>query len=781
MLRQKDDARWIGAILSAGVRRKEPGVNALAIRGGVSYLFPPVQIARVLLDQALDRPLDYAVPDSLIDQVGVGSRVRVPLQNRQLLGTVLDLPATSEVARPRELTAVLNERPLIGPVLLRLAHWISHYYFCREEVALRCVLPQVVRAAKLGPRQRKAVEITTTLDPAALEKLRRRAPKQAAVLEYVVARQAPVPLTELEVEIPGCSSAVQALVKNGHLRSLQLTTARDPDAGEVFLPTSPLTLNAEQATALAAVQKAMAAPKEARPLLLHGVTGSGKTEIYLQAAESALAAGKTCLVLVPEISLAPQTVERFKSRFAQRQQEVAVLHSHLSEGERHDEWFKIHSGAARMVIGARSAVFAPLDNLGLIIVDEEHENSYKQEEAPKYQARDVAVMRASMEPCAILLGSATPSAESYANVQKGKYQLLELTQRADDRQLPIIRILDLRVQRRRSGPDSLFSPPLSQAIQERLAKQEQIILFLNRRGYSTSLICASCGHVCTCPDCSVALTYHREVERLVCHICGHSARAPKKCPECSDPGIRFSGVGTQKIEEMVQKAFPKARVARMDADAMSRKDAYRETLGRFRKGALDILVGTQMIAKGLHFPNVTLVGIINADLGLHVPDFRAGERTFQLLTQVAGRAGRGEMEGEVMVQTFTPGSPAIQFARHHDFAGFWEQEKEFREQFRYPPFIRMVLLTVRSPGEEIAEFTAATLHRKLEAACPPEVILGAPAPAPLAKAKGQFRFQISLRAPRHSTLVNLLHEVLDRLPLPEEIHVSVDIDPFSLL
>lgn len=739
------------------------------------------KIARVLLDQALDRPLDYAVPEALADQVGIGSRVRVPLKNRQLLGTVLALPEQSEIAHPKDLSAVLNERPLIRPVLLQLARWMAHYYFCREEVALRCVLPQVVRAAKLGPRTRKAVRAVPGTPADVLEKLRQRAPKQAAVLDLVKEHPGPVALTELMEAIPGCQAAVRSLLAAGHLESCVITSARDPDAGEVFLASPPLALNPEQAAALEVVRAAMAAPVEAKPILLHGVTGSGKTEVYLQAAEAALAAGQTCLVLVPEISLAPQTVERFKSRFADRQEEVAVLHSHLSEGERHDEWFKVHSGRARMVIGARSAVFAPLENLGLIIVDEEHENSYKQEEAPKYQARDVAVMRASLEPCAILLGSATPSAESYANAEKGKYQLVELTRRADDRHLPIIRVLDLRVQRRRSGPDALFSPPLSQAIRDRLAKKEQVILFLNRRGYSTSLICASCGHVCTCPDCSVALTYHREVERLVCHICGHSARAPKSCPECSDPGIRFSGVGTQKIEEMVQKAFPTARVARMDADAMSRKEAYRETLGAFRKGAVDILVGTQMIAKGLHFPNVTLVGIVHADLGLHIPDFRAGERTFQLLTQVAGRAGRGEMEGEVMVQTFTPGSPAIQFARHHDFAGFWEQEKEFREHFRYPPFIRMVLLTVRSPGEEIAEFTAATLHRKLEAARPPEVLLGAPAPAPLAKAKGQFRFQISLRAAKHSTLVGLLHEVLDRLPLPEEVHVAIDVDPFNLM
>jgi primosomal protein N' (replication factor Y) (superfamily II helicase) len=740
---------------------------------------PPVAVVRVLLDSALDRPLDYQLSQEQKELAAIGSRVRVPLQAREVLGTILSFPTDIHPGRLRPISTLLHEKPLIRPVLLRMAHWIADYYCCREEVALRTVLPQVIRRAEVGARQQQAVELVRAVSANEIEDLRRKAPRQAGLLEALQSTPAPMLLSQLEQVLPGCRDAVQGLQKRGLVRTFRQTVERDPHAGETFLPTNPLALNAEQAVALAAVETAMAAPK--KPILLHGITGSGKTEVYLQAIAMALAAGRTAIVLVPEISLTPQTVERFKSRFADRQKEIAVLHSHLSEGERHDEWYKIHSGQARVVIGARSAIFAPLENLGLIVVDEEHENSYKQDEVPKYNARDLAVLRGTMEPCAVLLGSATPSLESYHNATTGKYELVDLRERADNRQLPLIRILDLRVMKRHKGAEALFAVPLIQAVNERLSRQEQVIIFLNRRGYSTSLICQACGHVCECPDCSVALTYHREAGRLVCHICGHSRRAPKKCPECEDPGIRFSGTGTQKVEEAVARCFPQARIARMDADAMSRKNAYQETLGKFRQREIDILVGTQMIAKGLHFPNVTLVGIVNADLGLHLPDFRAGERTFQLLTQVAGRAGRGEMEGEVMVQTYTPFAAAIQFARHHDFSGFVEQELDFRRQFSYPPFARMILLTVRSVREDLAEFTAQTLRRKLAEDLPEGIILGEAGAAPLSKAKGNFRFHIAMRAPRSIPLQAHIQRVLHRTPLPEDVFLAIDVDPQQLL
>ncbi len=523
-----------------------------------------------------------------------------------------------------------------------------------------------------------------------------------------------------------------------------------------------------------------------RTFLLHGVTGSGKTEIYLQALAHALEQGKGAMVLVPEISLTPQTVERFKARFSsgKLQTLVAVLHSHLSAGERHDEWHKIRQGRARIVIGARSAIFAPVEPLGLIIVDEEHEQTYKQEEAPRYHARDVAVMRGQMENAVVVLGSATPSMESYANCKKGKFTLLNLPERVDDQKMPQVRVVDMRQAMFKEKGPPLFSPQLKEAIKQRLERGEQTILFLNRRGYSTSLMCPKCGYVANCPNCSVSLTYHRIEQKLSCHICGHNEKVPLVCPEpkCKNPAIRFAGTGTQKVEEVLAKLFPKARVKRMDADTMKRKDDYRHVLGDFRAGKLDILVGTQMIAKGLHFPNVTLVGIIYADSALHQPDFRAGERTFQLLTQVAGRAGRGDVEGEVFVQAFTPFHPAIQFARRHDFVGFYEQEIEFREQLKYPPTSRVALLTLKGRSEEKVKFSADHLKRELEKKLKnlKDLVIAGPAPAPLLRAENFYRYQIMLRTRAMSALSRELAIIVQSLTLPDDVTLAVDIDPVSL-
>jgi primosomal protein N' (replication factor Y) len=426
-------------------------------------------------------------------------------------------------------------------------------------------------------------------------------------------------------------------------------------------------------------------------------------------------------------------------------------------------------------------VFAPLKRLGLIVVDEEHESTYKQEEAPRYHARDVAIVRAKIEKCLVLLGSATPSLESYYNLSRGKYRLVSLTQRIDDNQMPLIRIVDLRQERRKEKAAAILSEKLRTAIADRLEKREQTILFLNRRGFSTSLLCSECGEARECPNCSVALTFHRHAARLSCHLCGHTAAVPKKCPACGKNALIYSGFGTEKVESNVAHLFPTAVVRRMDADSMTRKEAYRETLRSFRGGKIDILVGTQMIAKGLHFPNVTLVGIINADLALHMPDFRAGERTFQLLTQVAGRAGRGEVPGEVFVQTYTPFSPSIQFARHHDFNGYFDQELEFRERCDFPPFQHAILITVRSAHETHAKFSAETLFRRLKEAVGSDFILGEPSPAPLEKLQGQFRFHILLRGKAILRLSRLVRETLDKLPFPEEVTVSVDVDPYQLL
>jgi len=528
------------------------------------------------------------------------------------------------------------------------------------------------------------------------------------------------------------------------------------------------------------------ATESSQVFLLHGVTGSGKTEVYLQALAHALERGRGGIVLVPEISLTPQTVERFKARFSSGPLRtlVAVLHSHLSAGERHDEWHKIRQGRARIVIGARSAIFAPVEPLGLIIVDEEHEHTYKQEEAPRYHARDVAIVRGRMEGATVVLGSATPSLESFYNCSRGKYTLLEMPERVDNIKMPIVRVVDMRQAARAGKGIPIFSPQLKDAITARLERKEQTILFLNRRGFSTSLQCPLCGYVAECPNCSVSLTYHRKAQRLCCHVCGHNQPAPAVCPneKCKNPGIRYSGLGTEKVEDTLVKLFPDARIKRMDSDTLKRKEDYRRILGDFRTGKIDILVGTQMIAKGLHFPNVTLVGIIYADLALHLPDFRAAERTFQLLTQVAGRAGRGDIEGEVFVQAFTPFHPAIQYARRHDFAGFYEQEIEFREQLKYPPISRAALITLKGRNEDKVSMSAEHLRKLLEKdlAAVKDLIIAGPAPAPLARAESLYRYQIMLRARQMSIVSKRLAVLTESLALAEDVSLSVDIDPVDL-
>jgi primosomal protein N' (replication factor Y) len=739
---------------------------------------------RVVIDRAIHRELDYLVPETLAERVGVGSRVRVPFRDKSGLATVVALLEHSEAKGIRPIEAVVGEAPIVSEPMLELARWIGTYYCCPIETVMRSLLPQVIRRAEVGWKKQLFVQPGRKIDNAEFEKLRKRAPRQAELLEAISRLDAPVRAVQLLRQTSLDNQTLRALAKRGLAELREEAVVRDPHADEQFISTSNLILNEEQTLALKDITQALDSPENARPILLHGVTGSGKTEIYLQAIRAALDRRRTAIVLVPEISLTPQTVERFKGRFAEAQDAVAVLHSHLSEGERHDEWHKIHSGRARIAIGPRSAVFAPLKNLGLIVVDEEHETTYKQEEAPRYNARDVAVVRAKIEKCVVVLGSATPSLESYHNAGIGKYHLVTLTQRIDEKQMPLMRIVDLRQERRKEKAAAILSERLRATIADRLEKREQTILFLNRRGFSTSLLCSDCGEARNCPNCSVALTFHRHpavAGRLSCHLCGHTAAVPKKCPACGKDALIYAGFGTEKVESTVAHIFPKATVRRMDADSMTRKEAYRETLRNFRTGKIDILVGTQMIAKGLHFPNVTLVGIINADLALHLPDFRAGERTFQLLTQVAGRAGRGETPGEVFVQTYTPFSPSIQFARHHDFAGYFQQELEFRKRCDFPPFKHAILITVRSAHEGRAKLSAETLKRRLKEALPEEFVLGDATPAPLEKLQGQFRFHILIRGEAIMRLSRLVRETLDKLPLPEDVAVAVDVDPYQLL
>ncbi len=738
--------------------------------------------ASVLVDESGGRAFDYGVPEG--GTLSVGSRVRVPVRTRLMLGTVIALRDETDAQTVRMISEVLGSEPALSPALIRLAAWLADYYCCPLEAAMRTVLPNVIRKAEVGHKVRLFARLAREVSAEELAALEKKAPRQADVILALRDAPKPIAVTELSEQCGVAHQTIQSLAKKGWLLVDPETVERDPYAGEQFVASANLVLNEEQAVVFArvkaAVEQVAAGTAEApRPFLLHGVTGSGKTEIYLQGIERALEHGLGAILLVPEISLTPQTVERFKSRFAASKHEVAVLHSHLSEGERHDEWHRIREGRARIVIGARSAIFAPVERLGIIIVDEEHENTYKQEEMPRYHGRDVAVLRGHLEKCAVLLGSATPSLESAHNAASGKYELLRMTLRVDDQKMPFIRIVDMRMEAKKSSP--ILSDPLREAMSKRLEKKEQIILFLNRRGFSTTLLCGKCGFIAECPNCSLSLTFHRATNRIVCHLCGHVAVAPTKCPECKDPGIKYTGMGTEKVEDSVSKVFPKAVVKRMDADVMQRREAYKETLGAFRSGKIDILVGTQMIAKGLHFPNVTLVGIVNADMGLHLPDFRASERTFQLLTQVAGRAGRGDVSGEVVVQSYTPFHPAIQFARHHDFTGFFDQEIEWREKMGQPPFAHFILITVRSPHEERGRLSIETLHRRLKEVLPPGVQLGEPAPAPLEKSHGNFRFHLALRSRAVLKASRAIRAVLDKLPLPEDTFAVVDVDAHQLM
>ena len=744
------------------------------------------QVARVQLEDSAALELDYAVPERLIGRVSVGTRVMVPLQKQRVAGVVLALMDRSEHGHRLREIADLKGRgdPVFTPALIKLAHWLADYYVCPVQQVLRAMLPQAVRAKPESFITDSHLKLVKAPSADELEKLRAKAPMQARIIDELQAAGGESTLSRLRRDLPRASTLLGPLLKKGWITRAEVRVERDPYEREEFMPTQPLQLTEEQAVCLEAIVKALEHPAQAKPLLLHGVTGSGKTEVFLQAIAKVLAAGQTALVLVPEISLTPQTIERFKARFSDRKDRIAVLHSHLSEGERHDEWFKVHERRADIVIGARSAIFAPLERLGLIVVDEEHEPSYKQEESPRYHARNLAVVRAKLEQCPVLLASATPCLESWHNATTGKYELLRMTRRTDGKSMPLIRIVDLRLERRKGGnsPDTrILSERLRTAVIARLEKGEQSILFLNRRGYNPSLSCLACGHVCQCQDCAVPMTLHKTDDRLVCHICGSRRVPPKKCPSCSDPGIRFAGFGTERVEQVLRQAFPKARIARVDTDTMQRKNQLRDTLRDFRSQKLDMLIGTQMIAKGLDFPNVTLVGVLNADLALNLPDFRAAERTFQLLTQVAGRAGRGEVKGEVFVQTFAPHSPAVQFARHGDFEGFAQQELEHRFAFHYPPETHVILLTARSKNESMAEFTLQNLATKLRAVIADDVRIGEAMPSPLAKAHGQFRFQLLLRTSKVRVLARQVHAVVDAMTFPQEVIVTWDVDAMSLM
>lgn len=634
-----------------------------------------------------------------------------------------------------------------------------------------------------GPRVIQTVSVAPDLDLVKVIDSLKRAPKQAAVLK-AAAEKGPLSIGELVEMSATNSGVVRELIKKGFLTRQSFETRRDPYGSKSFEQTKPLELTRPQADVLENINTALNNRKH-QVFLLYGVTGSGKTEVYLQAIDKCLKQGRQAIVLVPEISLTPQMVERFKGRFGEL---VAVLHSRLSAGERFDEWKLIKAGKVKVVVGARSAVFAPFDDPGLIIIDEEHESSYKQEDNPKYHAREAAIARARLGNGVVILGSATPSVESYTRAAAGKYSLLRLPDRVANRPMPEVTVVDLRDELN-SGNRSIFSRLLVKKIQAVLERKEQVILFLNRRGYSTFVICRECGLVMNCPKCSITLTFHSGENLLRCHYCDFRRKAPDICPKCGSKSIRHFGIGTQKVEEEVLKRFPDAKTARMDMDTTSTKGSHERILEDFKKRRVDILIGTQMIAKGLDFPGVTLVGVITADTALNLPDFRSAEKTFQLLTQVAGRAGRGELPGEVVVQTYNPEHYSIINARQHDYRSFFAEEIKVREAMEYPPYSSLIRILIYGMEENSvirgAEVLAHELNRlvNIHDMGLEQPILG-PAPAALNKLRNRYRWQICIKGKQGQQVRQIAKTAIENIevsPWFSNLGVSIDVDPLSIL
>ncbi len=731
------------------------------------------RIARIVVDIAIERAFDYLIPDALVDDVQVGSRVTVPFGSRHVQGYVVKLISESDAGCTlKPITKRVSPIPYLDEQLLTLLSWISAYYGARMEQCIRTALPGPVRKTGAGFREQQAVRLVENANIS-----QKNTEQQQRIIDLLRSAGGTQTVTAVLQQTRTSRTPLQTLVRKGVLALETAIQPRDPFAHSSVIRTEPLELMPAQQKALHLVLQLMKEEKP-KPILLHGVTGSGKTEVYLQAIAAAIKCQQQAIVLVPEIALTPQTVSRFRARFGER---IAVLHSHLSEGERHDEWHRIRTGNADVVIGARSAIFAPVPHLGLIIVDEEHEPSYKQSEAPRYHARDVAVMRAHQIGCPIILGSATPALESWSNAQRGKYILCTLPDRADYRQMPTVQVVDMRIEAERHGQPVIFAKDLLDAMQSRLQRKEQMMLFLNRRGFASSLICPKCGYVSECTSCSISHTYHKTQHALLCHICGGRRSVPEHCPQCSDPSFRYAGFGTQRLEDIVRKCFPHARVARMDTDTTRGKNGYDSILDGFRDRRIDILVGTQMIAKGLHFPNVTLVGIMFADMSLHMPDFRAGERTFQLITQVAGRAGRGEVAGEVFIQTYTPHHTAIQMARQMDYAGFASAELAFRQELFYPPHSHLICLHFRGANEAEVRLSSESVARMLQAEAPANLIIADATPAPLAKAKNIYRYQVMIRCKSVRKTLRYFRKIAASLPLPQTVTLALDVDAVDLM
>lgn len=719
----------------------------------------------------IDRPFTYKVPTELEDKIKIGQIVKVPfgMGNKSSEGFILALRDSSELNvnfRVKNILSIVTIESVIDEKNIEMINFLRERYLCKYIDAFRLLIPTgIMKGAK---SKSKKVIVFENEDLSSIK----NSSGYKDIVDFVKRNSGKFTKSELTKEYSISQYKLNKLIENGMFKVEEETIFRYNN--RVYTEDSEKKLTIEQLQVLHQYNES-----DEKLFLLKGVTGSGKTEIYMRMVRQTLEQGKSAIVLVPEISLTPQMIERFKGRFGR---DVALFHSKLSDGERFDEWFRVKEGKARLIVGARSAIFLPAVNLGLIIIDEEHENTYKSEQNPKYQTKEVAEFISEQTKCKVVLGSATPTIESYYRALTGEMKLLELNSRVDGKEMPPMEIVDMR-QELKSGNISLFSRQLYKAIDDRLKKGEQIILFLNRRGFSSFVSCRSCGYVFKCEECDISMTYHKS-GLLVCHYCGKTKRTPDKCPKCHSKYVKFFGAGTQRVEEEVKKYFKNARVLRMDIDTTREKNSHEKIYNAFKEGKADILIGTQMISKGLDFKNVTLVGILAADMSINVPDYRSGERTFQIITQVAGRAGRGEIQGDVIVQTYTPDHYSLKYAVNYDYEGFYEKEFTIRALMKYPPFGKILLINGTSKNEELLKEFMHKISNKINQLTKEDSnleILG-PIPCMIAKIKESYRWQIVLKGEFTTKFAKKIKELLydEGKNVYNDIRMSIDINPNNL-
>lgn len=803
-----------------------------------------MKIARVIVDvptSQTNRLFDYRIPEHLEAVVGRGMRVIIPFGPRKIMGFVIEVTGETKLNRLKDIVDVMDFTPVLTPELIDLGKWISETTLCLYITAYQAMLPQVLKAkykkelwllaeeeelneklselfagravisyeelqeSSISYRQvqkgiqegllevqykvkgRETKKTETFIEPAvevmkleeAYEDLSKGAKKQKLILSYFLENPGEVHRRKLLEILSTTTASLKPLLEKGLLQEVHKEVYRDPYQDREYERTTPFDLTEEQEEAIEPILQSID-HVEHHTFLLHGVTGSGKTEVYLQSIQEVLENGREAIVLVPEIALTPQMVERFKGRFGSK---VAVLHSALSYGEKYDEWRKVQRKEVQVVVGARSAIFAPFENVGIIIIDEEHESSYKQEDYPRYHARDVAINRGEYHKCPVVLGSATPTLESFARAKKDVYKLLNLKKRMNEQAMPEVEKVDMR-EELRAGNRSMFSHVLHEKISDRIQKGEQVVLFLNRRGYSTFVMCRDCGHVMECPHCDIALTYHRRSERLKCHYCSYEEAMPSNCPSCESDSIRYFGTGTQKVEESLGQLIPEARIIRMDVDTTRRKGAHERLLNQFANKEADILLGTQMIAKGLDFANVTLVGVLAADALLHLPDFRSSEKTFQLLTQVSGRAGRHKLPGEVIVQSYTPEHYSIELASQYDYDAFFLKEMQMRKMFQYPPYYFLILLTVSHPNQLYTMDITKQMGQYLREHLSDHTMILGPTPSPLTRIKDRYRYQCMIKyrdEPSLLKIMNRLFQIHEDAIQNNDLQITIDFQPYQLM